>query len=336
MINSASLPVSAHGSAVLSVRQLRLSLEQAGQSIELIKGVDLDLHAGEVLGLVGESGCGKSLTANAIMGLLPAPSTRLHSERFLLNGSQDLRDLKEPQWRKLRGRPLAMIFQEPRSALDPVFTIGQQMRRVVRRHLGKGPGESRRIVSNSLAECGLGDTERILASYPHQLSGGMLQRAMIAMALSCSPQILIADEVTSALDISSRDQVLVLLRQIATRHGMAILMISHDLAAVARISDRVMVMYSGRIVESGLTAKLLRRPSHPYAAGLLAATPRLNSSARVQPIAGRVHALHEALPGCAFAPRCAAASTICTVERPVLRGVESPEHLLACHHPVPR
>lgn len=322
--------------AVLSVQQLRLSVGQGNRQSELIHDIDLELFAGEVVGLVGESGSGKSLTANALLGLLPSHQAQLHAQRFVLNGEQILADSREEQWRGLRGRHLAMIFQDPQSSLDPVFTIGQQMQRVIRRHLNVDRSQSRRIAASGLAECGLGDTERILHCYPHQLSGGMRQRVMIAMALNCSPQILIADEVTSALDISSRDQVLVLLRQIADRHGTAILLISHDLSAVARICDRLMVMYAGRIVESGPTTELLGQAAHPYTAGLLAATPRVSQGKPlpVQAIAGSLHALQETLPACAFAPRCPAASAICSQQQPLLHDLGPTRHRLACHHPV--
>ncbi len=321
--------------AVLSVQQLRLSLPVAGRSCELIKGLDLDLHAGEVVGLVGESGCGKSLTANALLGLLPSTAARLQAERFVLNGENELASVDEKHWRRLRGRQIAMIFQDPQAALDPVFTIGQQMQRVVRRHLAVDRGKARSIASTSLAECGLADTDRILASYPHQLSGGMRQRVMIAMALCCEPAVLIADEATSALDISSRDQMLSLLHQLADRHGTAILLISHDLSAVARICDRTLVMYAGRIVESGPTQLLLNQPRHPYTAALLRATPRISlpDPEAVEPIAGRVHALHQNPPGCAFAERCASATGFCGQHLPMPKVAECGT-TLACHHPL--
>lgn len=321
--------------AVLSVRQLRLSLPINGQACELIKGIDLDLYAGEIVGLVGESGCGKSLTANALLGLLPSSAARLQAERLVLNGEQELAALDENHWGRLRGRRLAMIFQDPQSALDPVFTIGQQMLRVVQRHLAVDRREARSIASTNLAECGLNDSDRLLASYPHQLSGGMRQRVMIAMALSCEPAVLIADEATSALDISSRDQILSLLQQVADRHGTAILLISHDLAAVARICDYTLVMYAGRIVESGLTERLLNQPRHPYTAALLQATPRISlpRPTAVEAIPGRVHALHQSPPGCAFAERCPTGTDLCKRQLPALEPDEN-ARFLACHHPL--
>jgi peptide/nickel transport system ATP-binding protein len=321
---------------VLSVRQLRLTLPMGGHTCELIKGIDLDLHAGEVLGLVGESGCGKSLTANALLGLMPSAAARLQTDEFVLNGEHQLAALDEKHWSKLRGRQLAMIFQEPASALDPVFTIGQQMRRVIQRHLAVDRHQASSIASTSLAECGLNDSERVLASYPHQLSGGMRQRVMIAMALSCKPAVLIADEATSALDISSRDQVLTLLHQVAEHHGTAILLITHDLSALARICHRTLVMYAGRIVESGPTERLLKQPRHPYTAALLRATPRISLSQPkpVQAIPGRAHALHQNPPGCAFAKRCTSATNLCTQQLPVLQPDDTTGRSLACHHPL--
>lgn len=333
-------PTQSSLAAVLSLRQLRLTLPRAGQRYELIKGIDLDLHAGEVLGLVGESGCGKSLIGNALLGLLPSPQASMQSQKFLLNGEHDLTTADEKRWRKLRGRHLAMIFQEPHSALDPVFTIGQQMLRVIRRHLSLDRRRAMDVAVASLVDCGLADSQRILQAYPHQLSGGMRQRVMIAMALSCKPEALIADEPTSALDITSRDQVLALLRHAAVHHGTAILLISHDLAAVARICDRALVMYAGRVLESGPAAVLLGQPLHPYTAALLQATPRISThiSSRqpptVKPIAGRVQALHLAVPGCAFAARCQRATELCSQQSPSLQAGNQSEHRVACHHPL--
>ncbi len=322
--------------AVLSLRQLHLSLTQAGQEYELIKGIDLDLHGGEVVGLVGESGCGKSLTGNALLGLLPSAQAHVRSQNFLLNGKDDLRSADEGRWRKLRGRHLAMIFQEPQSALDPVFTIGQQMLRVIQRHSSVDRQRARDVAVASLADCGLVDSQRILQSYPHQLSGGMRQRVLIAMALSCKPEVLIADEPTSALDITSRDQVLALLRHAAVHHGIAILLITHDLAAVARICDRVLVMYAGRVLESGPAVALLNDPLHPYTNALLQATPHVCSSQppMVKPIAGRVQALHLAVSGCAFTARCPRATDLCIRQSPDLRAGDGNKRHVACHYPL--
>jgi peptide/nickel transport system ATP-binding protein len=320
--------------AALSLRQLRLSLPIDGQIVDLIRGIDLELHAGEIVGLVGESGCGKSLTANALLGLLPNASARLQAERFVINGETELSASDQKRWSKLRGRKVAMIFQDPQSALDPVFTIGQQMLRIIQRHLPVNRDQARSIASDSLAECGLNETNRILSSYPHQLSGGMRQRVLIALALCCEPAVLIADEVTSALDISSRDQVLTLLQQVAARHGTAILLISHDISAVARICDYTLVMYSGRIVESGPTELLLNQPRHPYTAALLRATPciSLPHPQPVEAIPGRAHSLHHSPAGCAFAARCLSVSDQCRKQIPSLRPAGSTS-FLACHNP---
>jgi peptide/nickel transport system ATP-binding protein len=298
----------AEPTAVLSVRQLRVSLRLGEKPVELVQGVDLDVRAGEVVALVGESGSGKSLTAQALLGLLPRGAADVRSEKFEFNprnggsngaskpGCRNLATASERQWQGLRGRHLAMVFQDPQAALDPVFTIGQQMQRVIRRHFRQGSKAAQDKAAAALAECGLGDGARILGSYPHELSGGMRQRVMIALAISCEPELLVADEATSALDISSRDQVLVLLRAIANRHGTAILLISHDLSAVARIADRVMVMRAGQIVESGPTRQLLQHPSHPYTAGLWAATPRLSPRPAERPGAGASVRVPPAVP----------------------------------------
>jgi peptide/nickel transport system ATP-binding protein len=321
--------------AILSLRQLRISLPVAGKPCELIKGVDLDLIAGQVTGLVGESGCGKTLTANALMGMLPDRAARMSSGYFSLHGEQDLSGLDESGWRKLRGRELAMISQEPQAALDPVFSIGQQMLRVIQRQRRTDRHIALSIAQSNLIDCGLTETARILASYPHQLSGGMRQRVMIALALSCEPAVLIADEATSALDISSRDQILALLRRAASNRGIAVLLIAHDLAAVARICDQVLVMYAGRIVETGPSGSLFSQPHHPYTAALLQATARVAAirPGIVQPIAGRVQALHLTLPGCSFAERCLQASALCTHQLPELLAEKASGRRLACHHP---
>jgi peptide/nickel transport system ATP-binding protein len=322
---------------ILALRELRISMPIAGNTCELVKGLDLDLYAGQITGLVGESGCGKTLTANALLGMLPGRSASMHCSQFTLQGERDLSRLDETGWRQLRGRQLAMIFQEPQSAFDPVFTIGQQMLRVIQRQRGIDRKQAASIAQANLNECGLGETARILSSYPHQLSGGMRQRVMIALALSCEPAVLIADEATSALDVSSRDQVLALLRRAASQRRIAVLLISHDLAAVARVCNQLLVMYAGRIVETGPVQELLQQPQHPYTAALLRATARIADSRPeiVQPIEGRVQALQQAIAGCAFAERCQQASERCRLQRPELLGAPASGRSLACHHPIP-
>lgn len=321
---------------VLSVRQLNLSLVRGKQFHTVLEGINLDIHPGEIVGLVGESGSGKSLTANALMGLLPAHGARLDAKTFVLGEEQDLSSLDEKRWRSMRGRDLAMIFQEPQLALDPVFTVGQQLLGVIRRHLKVHRKEALRIATDTLVDCGLTDTSRILGSYPHEISGGMRQRVMIAMALSCQPKLLIADEPTSALDISSRDQVLALLFQAARKRNTAVLFISHDLAAVARICDRTLVMYSGRVVESGDTVQLLGQPRHPYTAALLAATPRINAEGPVpvRPIPGTVNPGLSLPSACSFANRCSFASEVCRTQLPVLQSQDDYRGKVACHHPL--
>ncbi len=325
--------------AVLTLRGLRVSVPLSRGPAELLKGVDLDLHAGQVTGLVGESGCGKSLTANALLGLVPGPSAKVQAGQLTLrtgSADRDLSTLDEAGWRHLRGGQIAMIFQEPQSALDPVFRIGQQMARIISRHRRVDQHNAREIAVANLRDCGLADTGRILASYPHQLSGGMRQRVLIALALSCEPRVLIADEATSSLDISSREQVLALLRRAASQRGIAILLISHDLAAVARICDQVLVMYAGRVVESGPSSRLLSQPQHPYTSMLLQATARVSAHTpiAVQPVAGRAADLAKHIRGCAFAERCNRASETCRQQRPepVAEGDTPGYH--CCFHPL--
>ena len=325
---------------VLSVRNLVLSQPSStpGQDrIALIKGIDLDLFAGEILGLVGESGCGKSLTAKALLGMLPAENVQLECDHFVYSGDQDLSRLNEKQWRSLRGGHLAMVFQEPQSALDPVFTVGQQLQRVIQRHLNLDRLASRNLASKTLEECGLADPERVLASYPHQLSGGMQQRVTIAMALACQANVLLVDEPTSALDMSSRDQVLGLLQNAARQRNTAVMMISHDLAAVARICDRLLVMYAGRLIETGPAEQVLAQPSHPYTAALIAATPHLSDPPirLVRPIAGQVSRLDQQGEACAFANRCSRASEICKLDQPQWSATQHSNGQVACHHALP-
>lgn len=329
--------------AILALRDLRISLPQAAGRCELVKGVSLDLHPGRVTGLVGESGSGKTLTAHALLGLLPGQpdgqAVRVAMKQLALrhgNSSLDLSTMTEADWRRLRGRSLAMIFQEPQSALDPVFSIGRQMVRVIRRQRRVDPARAREIAVANLQDCGLPDTGRILESYPHQLSGGMRQRVMIALALACEPAVLVADEPTAALDIASRDQVLALLRRAASQRGVALLLITHDLAAVARICDDLLVMYAGRMVEAGPASRLLSQPQHPYTAALLQATARvgLEAPAAVLPIPGRAAPLTHAAPGCAFAERCNRVIATCREQLPpVVSHTSGPGHH-CCFNPL--
>jgi oligopeptide/dipeptide ABC transporter ATP-binding protein len=301
--------------------------------------ISFDLQAGEVLGLVGESGCGKSVTAAALMGLLPSPPARITADHILL-GDRDLARLDESGMRRVRGREMSMIFQEPLTALDPVFTIGSQLSTVIRRHRGGSRKEVIRTSAEMIGRVGISDTARICKSYPHQLSGGMRQRVMIAMAMACHPGVLIADEPTTALDVSTQAQVLGQLVELGRRSGTAILLITHDLGLVAQYCDRAMVMYCGRIMEESVVPELFARPAHPYTAGLLAAVPQVSKGdARpVRAIPGSVPHPAKLPAGCHFAQRCERADEQCRESEPDLHSLTSdqaaPAHRHACFHPI--
>ncbi len=323
---------------VLSVRQLRISLAALPHAPALVDGLDFELAAGEVLGLVGESGCGKSLTAAALLGLV-LPETGQVSAAHIRLGNTELAQLDERGWRRLRGRDISMIFQEPLTALDPVLSIGQQLLAVIRRHRKVGRKVARQLALDSLQSVGISDAVHLVRQYPHQLSGGMRQRVMIAMAMLCQPQVLVADEPTTALDVTTQAQILQQLRQLARQTGTAVLLISHDLGVVASSCDRAMVMYCGRVVEEGPVDALFRRPRHPYTAALLAARPRLSATG-IKPVAaipGTVPAVSQLPAGCRFNTRCPQAGPACqnspgwTTDQPGAPSV----HRYACHHPLP-
>ena len=255
---------------VLSVRDLAVTLRDGAQPVRVVDGIGFDLNAGEVLGVVGESGCGKTKTAEALMGLLPPDRAIASADRIRL-GEKNLATLPERALRHIRGRDISMVFQEPLTALDPVFQAGDALTAVFRRHRGMSRSQARRAALEMLAQVGFADTEGILRSYPHELSGGMRQRVLIAMAMACRPRVLIADEPTSALDVTTQAQVLEQLTTLAAAAGTAILLITHDLGIVAHYCDRALVMRRGRIVEDAPVARLFERPTHPYTLELLAA-----------------------------------------------------------------
>jgi peptide/nickel transport system ATP-binding protein len=266
---------------VLSVQELSVTLRLGRQMLTVVDGVSFDLRAGEVLALVGESGCGKTKTAEALLGLVPPGLGSVRAKRIDLGG-KDLAVLGEPAMRRIRGREISMVFQEPLTALDPVFRAGQQLASVLRRHLRCGCAEARAASLDMLRRVGIGDPERVLDSYPHELSGGMRQRVIIATAMACRPRVLIADEPTTALDVTTQAQVLAQLTALTRESGTAILLITHDLGLVAQYSDRALVMRRGRIVEDTLVGELFRKPGHPYTAELLATAVGL-----ARPPAGR-------------------------------------------------
>jgi oligopeptide/dipeptide ABC transporter ATP-binding protein len=317
--------------SALSVRDLHIALNTAAGSQPVVRGISFDLEPGELTGLAGESGCGKSLTALALMGLLPPGLATVRAQRAQL-GKLQLFGQSASQWRGLRGRAVAMVFQDPATALDPVFTIGQQLSTVLRRR-GGGRQAVRASALQALHDSGFAEPEDIFAAYPHQLSGGMRQLAMIAMAGAARPSVLLADEPTTALDVTTQALVLRQLHALAERHGTAVLLISHDLRVLAAHARRLLVMYCGRLVETANAGSFFEQAHHPYSAGLLAAMPGLGASPqRAKCIPGQVPAPGELLEACAFAPRCQRASALCRDSTPQLAPLGSGR--VACHHPL--
>lgn len=321
------------GEPILIVDSLVASFQTEQGRIRALDGVDLSIHPGETLGLVGESGSGKSVTSLSIMGLLPRPSGRIDSGKIMYRG-QDLCQMTPSEKYRLRGHKISMIFQEPMTALNPVKTIGKQMLEVYELHRqSMARSEQWKDAVSILGEVGISSPEQRMAVYPHQLSGGMRQRAMIAMALAAQPELLIADEPTTALDVTIQAQILDLLRDIQAKRGMAILFITHDLGVVADLCDRVAVMYGGRVVEYASVSKLFHKPSHPYTRGLLGSIPSLDLPAkqRLQVIPGMVPPLHEMPSGCRFNNRCHWQTELCQQKSPELKEQE-PGHQVRCFH----
>lgn len=314
---------------LITFRQLSVSFAAEKQRVRAVQEVSFAIHAGQTVGIVGESGCGKSVTAMALMGLLPPQDARIDSGEILFDG-QDLLRLKANPMADLRGNQLAMIFQEPMTALNPVLTIGEQLCEPLIRHRGETPKAAWLHATRLISEVGLARADSLMNSYPHQLSGGMLQRVMIAMALSCQPKLLIADEPTTALDVTVQAQILRLLRDRAQSRRMAMLLITHDLGVIAQMAEQVVVMYAGRVVESGPTAEILRHPQHPYTQGLIASRPVPGERRRrLYSIPGQVPDLAALPAGCAFADRCQRASAVCRQSLPPLLGTT---RQAACFH----
>ena len=312
-------------SPLLQIAGLTTALGASGP--EILSAVDLSLHSGEVLGVVGESGSGKSMLALSIMGLLP-PAIRVRGGRILLEG-RDLLALPAAQMRALRGKDMAMIFQEPMTSLNPVMRVGQQIGEVLRWHLALQGAAARAEGIALLRRVEMPDPERQIDAYAHELSGGMRQRVMIAMALAGRPRLLIADEPTTALDVTIQAQILDLVRKLQRENGMSVLLITHDLGVIAEMCDRVAVMYSGRVVESGSVLDIFDRPSHPYTRGLLASRPKISAGdGWLSTIEGTVPAVGQLPPGCSFAPRCPLARDACQVLPPLRTLVET--HQVAC------
>jgi peptide/nickel transport system ATP-binding protein len=319
---------------LLQVRNLRVVFPRRGEPDTVaVDGVSFDVAPGQVVGLVGESGCGKSVTSLAIMRLLPGRDVRVCGN--VLFAGTDLLGLPEPRMRELRGREISMVFQDPLSSLNPVVPIGLQVTEVLRRHRGMGREPARREAADLLDRVGIPDARRRLDSYPHQLSGGMRQRALIAIALACRPRLLIADEPTTALDVTIQAQILGLLAELVRETGTALIMITHDLGIVAGLCETVNVLYAGRIVERAQRHRLFGTPRHPYTHGLLRSIPRLDGppGAELDAIAGSVVDNIPWTHACAFAPRCPRSLRTCVEVPPAAEFAGG--RLLRCHNPVP-
>jgi oligopeptide/dipeptide ABC transporter ATP-binding protein len=331
LTEEAPRPPPTEAGVLLSVENLSVSFRTDSGVVPVVEDVSFALRAGRTLGLVGESGCGKSVTAQTLMRLLPMPPTQIDAGRVLLDG-EDLAHAPEARLRELRGERLAMIFQEPMTSLNPVFTVGAQIGEALRLHRKVSRAEASAQAVAALTEVGIGAPERRLGQYPHELSGGLRQRVMIAMALICRPAILIADEPTTALDVTVQAQILDLLKRLQKELGLAMLLITHDLDVVEEMCEEVAVMYAGRIVETGRTGEVLGRPRHPYTYALLNASPRKAARGnRLATIAGTVPPPGARGGGCSFAGRCSRALARCMSERPELADIGC--HAAACWNP---
>ena len=318
-----------HAPPVLDITGLKTVFRIGHRQVAAVQDLDLTIAPGETLALVGESGSGKSVTSLSIMSLLPRKVGQVTEGRILFRGKsgrvQDLTRLDDEGLRRIRGNDIAMVFQEPMTSLNPVYSIGEQIAEPMRIHLGRGRKEAAALAIKLLVDVGIPDPERRAKQYPHELSGGMRQRATIAMALACDPVLLIADEPTTALDVTIQAQILNLLQKLQDERGMGILFVTHNLGVVAEIADRVAVMYAGRIVETGTVADVFAHPGHPYTVGLMRSVPRLGEATELKrrgvplpTIAGSVPSVAQLPAGCSFAPRCPLAIDSCQVHVPHL------------------
>ena len=319
----------AGGEVLLDIRGLRTHFFTDEGVVRAVDGVSLPVRPGQIVGVVGESGCGKSVTALSILRLVEPPG-RIVEGQILFEG-RDLRTLPERELRALRGHRISMIFQEPMTSLNPVFTVGDQIAEAIRLHLGASPAEARERTIEMLRRVRIPSPESRVDAYPHQMSGGMRQRVMIAMALSCGPRLLIADEPTTALDVTIQAQILELMKELQRESGMSVLLITHDLAVVAETADQVAVMYASKVVEQASVRELFGAPLHPYTQGLMQARPSLKTAKeeRLRMIPGAVPNPLFFPPGCKFHPRCPLAVDSCRSVEPVLRELR-PGHWVAC------
>jgi len=318
---------------LIQVKNLRTSFFTPEGEVRAVDGVSFDIGEGKTLGLVGESGCGKSVTALSIMRLVPSPPGKIVGGEILYRG-EDLLKLNGAAMRKIRGNEISMIFQEPMTSLNPVFTIGNQIGEAIHLHQGLGKRETREKTIEMLRLVKMADPESRVDDYPHQLSGGMRQRVMIAMALSCNPSLLIADEPTTALDVTIQAQILELIKELQEKLGMSLLLITHDLGVVAEQADEVAIMYAGKLVERAQAKAIFNRPLHPYTVGLLNSLPgaRGKKKRRLEAIPGVVPSLLELPSGCHFRDRCPKAAGICAEAEPELVEKEK-DHWAACYFP---
>ncbi|MVA96969.1 ATP-binding cassette domain-containing protein [Nitratireductor sp. CAU 1489] len=317
--------------ALLDIRNLHVRIPVGFGHVHAVRGVNLSVEAGQTLCVVGESGSGKSMSALSVMNLLP-PRAMRDADRILFDGV-DIAQLGPRQMAELRGNRIGMVFQEPMTSLNPAYTVGNQLMEVHRRHRGSSRSAAWARAAELLELVGISNPEMRLRQYPHQLSGGLRQRVMIAMALMCEPGLLIADEPTSALDVTIQVQILRLLRDLQRRLGIAVVLITHDLGVVARVADTVAIMYAGQVVETGSARAVFASPRHPYTNGLLRSMPKPGNGRGepLQAIPGTVPSLLETIPGCAFAERCARADEACRVG-PIATTIEE-RHSFSCNHP---
>ena len=324
--------VAVTGERLLEIRGLQTEFVTDDGVVRAVDGVDLAIDRGETVGVVGESGCGKTVTALSVLKLIPMPPGRIAGGQILWRG-RDLVPLRPQDMQDIRSKEIAIIFQEPMTSLNPVYTIGDQISEVIRLHEGLGRRAALERAVDMLRLVHIPNPDRRVRDYPHQFSGGMRQRVIIAMALSCSPALLIADEPTTALDVTIQAQILELLAEIKSRLGMAIMLITHAMGVVAETAQRVAVMYAGKVVEEAPVEQLFAQPSHPYTQGLIRSIPRIDAAAtrrrRLESIAGMVPSPLDPLPGCRFAPRCPFARADCIEAVPPLREI-APSHKVAC------
>lgn len=312
---------------LLHIEKLKTVISNREGRLVPVDGVDIDIPAGQTVGIVGESGCGKSMTAMSVMGLLP--DTACIEEGRILFGDMDLVKLEQKELRKVTGDKISIIFQEPMTSLNPVIRVGKQVQEAILLHEKISKEEAKKRVIEMFKQVGIPEPERRYNSYPHQLSGGLRQRVMIGMAMVCNPDLLIADEPTTALDVTIEAQILHLMRQLQKEKGTSIMIITHNLGVVAELCDKVYVMYAGKVVECSDVFELFKNPQHPYTKGLLGALPKLDSNERLDSIDGMVPTLKNMPEGCRFAPRCPKAAKRCSLEEPELKQIAK-NHQVRC------